>query len=253
MVNMSALRERARAASIHLLISGVVAALAAAVVFLIWYRYPLNAAVGANELFVLILAVDVVLGPLLTFAVFNKAKRSLRFDLAVIGVVQLAALGYGLHTMFVGKPAYLTFNEDRFFIARVGDIDRSWYDRPSTHSEFSASDLLFAPGYAAVKWPDDMAARNDLLFSDSSARVDAYMPIADAASEIRRVAKPLDQVGEFNRGRLDEVGRLKGEWASRGVASLGFIPLRAPKEDMSVLIDTQTGRVLDVVRLKPWK
>ena len=66
--------------------------------------------------FFLVMSVDVVLGPVLTFAVFNRAKgvRHLRRDLAVIGVLQTAALAYGLHTVYIVRPVAMVFEVDRF-------------------------------------------------------------------------------------------------------------------------------------------
>ena len=78
------------------------ALLAAALVFGLWYPYPYREISGGRELFFIIVAVDVVMGPLLTFAVFNRKKplKELKRDLGVIVLLQLAALGYGLWTVF---------------------------------------------------------------------------------------------------------------------------------------------------------
>ena len=71
---------------------------------------------GGQELFFLIVSVDVVLGPLLTFAVFNNRKpwSELRRDLLVILALQLAALGYGTYTLFLARPVAMVFENTRF-------------------------------------------------------------------------------------------------------------------------------------------
>ncbi|XXQ68029.1 hypothetical protein ACKLNO_10540 [Neisseriaceae bacterium B1] len=53
--------------------------------------------------------VDLVLGPLLTLLVYHSAKpmREKVMDFAVIGAVQIAALAYGLHTMYMEHPKFL--------------------------------------------------------------------------------------------------------------------------------------------------
>ena len=91
-------KSRLVAAGVHLGVSLVVAALAALLVFKVWYPYPYNEISGGRELFFLIVSVDVVLGPLLTFAVFNTAKRrrELALDISVIAVLQAAALALSL-------------------------------------------------------------------------------------------------------------------------------------------------------------
>jgi hypothetical protein len=247
------LHTRLQASAVHLLICVLIAALAAALIFFVWYPNPLQAAVGANKLFWLILTIDVILGPLLTLVVFNPAKKSLKFDLAVIAFVQMAALTYGMHTMYQGKPAYIALNKDRFFLASVHEIKPEWYARSSTNANFRLSDKWFSPQFAAVQWPQDVQAQNDLLFSNSSARVDAYIPIEQAADLIRLVAKPFADLSQHNRGREQELAQLQARWIGKGITNLGFIPLRAEQEDMAVLVDTAAGKVLEIVRFAPWQ
>ena len=67
-------RPALKAASWHVLCSVGVALLAAAVVFGLWYPFPYRDLSGGRELFFLVVAVDVVCGPLLTLVLFNPAK-----------------------------------------------------------------------------------------------------------------------------------------------------------------------------------
>src|SRR6478609_8700249 len=101
-------KVRFKASAIHLGISLAIAVLAAMLVFGIWYPYPYRELSGGRELFLLLVSVDVILGPLITLAIFNRAKprKELRRDLAVVGLIQLAALGYGLWTVFVARPVH---------------------------------------------------------------------------------------------------------------------------------------------------
>ena len=109
-----ALRARFRAAGCHLGISLAIATLVLLVVYRYWYAGPLAAVAGVGTILVLLLAVDVSLGPIMTFMVFDRRKKSLPMDLALIGLVQVLALGYGLHTVEAGRPHYLVFVKDRF-------------------------------------------------------------------------------------------------------------------------------------------
>lgn len=117
-------RRRARAAGIHLLISGGIAALAAALVFGLWFPGIYRRVAGGQDLFMLVTSVDMVLGPLLTFAVFNLKKGwpHLKRDLAVIGLIQLAALVYGLHTVYIARPVAMIFEVDRFRVISAVDV-----------------------------------------------------------------------------------------------------------------------------------
>lgn len=117
-------RFRAKASALHFCLSLLVAALAATLVFWLWFPWPYRVISGGQELFWLLTSVDVVLGPLLTFAVFDAAKgrRHLQRDLAVIVLLQLAALTYGLHTVYQVRPIALVFEVDRFRVITPNDV-----------------------------------------------------------------------------------------------------------------------------------
>lgn len=90
--------ERINAASLHLVVSVGVSAMAAIVVFYVWYPAFYREISSGRELFLIVITVDIILGPLITMSVFNRAKPwpVLRRDLAVVGLIQLIALAYGL-------------------------------------------------------------------------------------------------------------------------------------------------------------
>src|SRR5690349_15163657 len=102
-------RSRAKAAAIHLSLSAAVAGLGAYLVFGLWFPLPYRNMAGGQTLFNLVVSVDLVMGPALTFVAFNRSKRTqvLVRDLAIIGIMQLAALAYGLHVMFIARPVAL--------------------------------------------------------------------------------------------------------------------------------------------------
>ena len=98
------LHDKIRAFGLHALLSTFAATLGILVVFGLWYPPPLNTASGVTRIFLIVLAVDVVLGPLLTFVVFKRGKKTLKFDLAIIATLQIAALCYGMWTVAQGRP-----------------------------------------------------------------------------------------------------------------------------------------------------
>ena len=100
------LKERAMAFVVHFSASVVVGLATFGLIWLVWYPPPLLQTQGILDIYALLLMVDVVAGPTLTFLIFNKAKKSLKFDLAVIVVLQLSALVYGLNTVYQGRPVF---------------------------------------------------------------------------------------------------------------------------------------------------
>ncbi len=90
------LKNRFYAFGLHILFSFLLLILALLLVFKLWYPAPLDQAMGVTEIFWFILGVDLILGPLLTFVVFNPKKKELKRDLIIIIVIQIAAYIYGL-------------------------------------------------------------------------------------------------------------------------------------------------------------
>jgi len=89
---MITLNSKFFAVAIHLGLSLLLAAFAWLLVFNLFYPYPFNKISGGHKLFLLVATVDVVLGPLLTFIVFNpvKAHHVLMRDLMTIVAVQVS-------------------------------------------------------------------------------------------------------------------------------------------------------------------
>ncbi|WP_404300372.1 TfpX/TfpZ family type IV pilin accessory protein [Alicycliphilus denitrificans] len=116
--------DKIKACAIHLCTSLVVAGLAAWLVFGLWYPYPYRQIFGGRELFLLLVQVDVVLGPLITLIVYNrdKSRNEKMLDFSVIGVLQLGALLYGLWTMAVARPVHTVFEYDRFRVVSALEV-----------------------------------------------------------------------------------------------------------------------------------
>src|SRR6185369_6842750 len=117
-------RDRLRASATHFCISVIIAAVCAVFVFVFWYPDPYREISGGRELFLILMTVDVILGPLITLAIFNRAKPwpVLRRDLICVGLLQIVALGYGIWTAFVARPVHLVFEYDRFRVVHAIEV-----------------------------------------------------------------------------------------------------------------------------------
>lgn len=97
--------------------------LAALLVFLLWYPAPAAQLLGVGNIFLILLGVDVVCGPLLTLVMASprKPRRELILDLGLVALIQLAALGYGLYSLASARPVAYVFEQDRLvLVARNG-------------------------------------------------------------------------------------------------------------------------------------
>src|SRR5688500_10809635 len=102
---------RFKAAGIHLSLSALIGALAALLVFGLWYPGAYSAMAGGQGLFIILVSVDLVLGPALTFVAFNtrKPRNLLVRDIITIALLQLAGLAYGLYTAYLVRPVALVY------------------------------------------------------------------------------------------------------------------------------------------------
>ncbi len=96
---------RLKASALHLILSLLVVCASTALLVASWYPGALLFAAGGTQLLILIVSVDLILGPLLTFVVFDRRKQSLAFDLAFIVVLQLCALAYGMYASYLAVTA----------------------------------------------------------------------------------------------------------------------------------------------------
>lgn len=93
-------------------------------VFVFWFPSPLGHLAGGQQLFWIILGVDLVCGPLLTLLLYrtDKTRLALAVDFSFIALLQFTALGYGLHTLAQARPLALVFEVDRFRLVTYADI-----------------------------------------------------------------------------------------------------------------------------------
>ena len=79
-----------------------------------WYPDFYFSLDGGQRAIATVFFVDVVLGPGLTLLVFKPGKKSLKFDMSVIVMVQISALIWGVHNVFTERSATAVFYQGRF-------------------------------------------------------------------------------------------------------------------------------------------
>lgn len=249
------LKARFKAAGCHLGLSLSVAALVLLLVYGFWYEEPLAAVSGVGTILVLLLAVDVTLGPLLTFLVFNRAKKSLPMDLAVIALIQLSALVYGMYTVEVGRPHYLVFVKDRFEAISRADLQTE--DLEAAAGVVAARTHWFGPSWVAVKAPDDEKLRQDVLIESALGGRDLphfpqwYQPLETQFGQMKARALPLATLRQLNPDQLAVLDERLGA-LNREMEDVAYLPLKGAEADAAVLVDRADGKPLGMVNLKPW-
>lgn len=243
MISALRFKDAVKASSIHLTGSLVVAALAAALVFLLWYPYPYGELAGGRELFLLIVAVDVVCGPLLTMILFNRAKprAELWRDLGLVAVIQLAALAYGLFTVWQARPLFLAHENDRFKVVIAADVDSAAL--ASLASSLKPS-LISGPVVVALREAIDTKERNIVLFEsikggrDYAERPEFYVSYegSNALKSLKR-AKPLSVFLDKRPEQKDAANKMAAE-KKADITQWMYLPVVA-RQDWIAVLDKQ--------------
>jgi hypothetical protein len=241
--------SRWQAAGTHLLISIAIAAAVVALMLWVWYPRPLFEAAGGNDLLVILVAVDVVLGPLITLVVFKSGKRGMKFDLAVIGTVQLAALAYGVYVVALARPAFIVFAKDRFELAKAVELEPAEL-AAAKYPQFRSAPWS-GPMLAAATLPQDPAERKKLI-DLSLAGLDLqhfpryWSPYAERAQEVLAKADTIARL----RTTDPETAQAVDAWlASSGTKEdeVRALLLRTRFAWVAVLIHPKTAQPVKMV------
>lgn len=245
---------RWQAAPIHLAISATIAAIVFAIVYFVWYPGAMFDAAGGRDLFLLIACVDVTVGPLVTLIVYKPGKRGLKFDLVVIALVQSTALCYGAYVLFESRPAWIVYVKDRYELVRANQIPDS--QRAKAKPPYDALSIT-GPRLVAAEAPKNPDEQFQVMLTaaagqDLQTYPQYYVPYERAKSEVIAHAKPLSALHKFNPGAEQRIAALPAR-LGRPAPRLGFLPLRAGKRDLTVIVDLSTGEYLGNFNFRPWQ
>lgn len=245
------LKKAASAASVHLFICLAIAGLAAVLVFAAWYPFPYRDLSGGRELFLLIILVDVVCGPLLTLVLFNSAKPRLELlrDLAFVVVIQLSALAYGLFTVWEARPLYLVMEIDRFKVISAPDLrEAKLQDLPAEMQPR----WIGAPVTVGIRPPKDAEERSKVLFEsvdggrDYAERPEFYVPYKGEAAlrTLLRAKKLVEFLQKYpdQRKEAEDIASKKG----LDVAEIQYLPV-VGRQDWVALLDEQ-GQIIGYLK-----
>ncbi len=174
--------SRFTAFAIHLGISLLIFFVLAYLVVFEWYPDIFFANDGGWRGVRIIVAVDLVLGPLLTLVVFKAGKPGLRTDLTLIGLVQMVCLCAGTWVVYSERPLAVVYTEGRFTTMSADDY--------RAEEGVSVPDLRHFPGngpkWVAVQMPENETEHYDLFAENfKSGRsmntlTDYYVPFSTA-------------------------------------------------------------------------
>lgn len=216
----------------HGLVTLVVATLSAGLVFGLWYPDPWREMLGVGAIFSIVIAVDMVCGPLLTLLLASpqKSRRELWLDLSLVALIQLAALGYGLWSVFSARPVVLAFEVDRWVLVTANEVD---IQQLPTALPGMQSLPVAGLHRVAVREPRSPEERlQSIEFSvqglTPAMRPGWWIPVEDARAQMDRRAKPLAEL-IARRPAAKGVLQAAADRSNLPMASLRYLPLTSGK------------------------
>ena len=103
-----------KATAVHMTMSIAVFFFLVYQIYYNWYPEPYFSVDGGWQGIRLIAAVDLVLGPFITFLVFDlrKSRKAILFDLISIFLIQIGALAYGIYATYTQRPIAIVLIDD---------------------------------------------------------------------------------------------------------------------------------------------
>jgi hypothetical protein len=243
-------RRRLRAPLVHATASLLVASAVSAIIFLVWFPGAYATIAGGLNLFFIIVAVDVVSGPVLTAVVADPKKpaRAFRRDVLVIALVQVAALSYGVYVMSLARPVATIFEVDRMRVISAAEIDpESLKDAPE--------------GLRMLSWtgPRILAAATPRTREEALQAIDLALGGLDISNFPKNWRSYESQnTSAWNRARPatdlerrypaahDALARTTAK-TNLPVGELRFLPLTSRQGSGSVVLAPPDARVVDLL------
>lgn len=246
------MKQKLKASAIHLSISAFIIGIFYLFVLMVWYPSPYFQVSGLLGIMLMLVAIDLIIGPLLTFIVFKPKKPSLKFDLSVIAAIQIVALAYGVMAVYEGHPVYVAYAVDRFTLVSVGEAD----PKQAKYKEFKIS-TFGVPKIVYAKMPEKGDERNDLMFSaisggrDLENHAEYYEPIDQYTDKIVERSVAVDKILAFPDSKkqleifLKKQGRKADEFA--------YLPLTGKEKVMLWALDKTDGKPVAILDIDPWE
>lgn len=157
-------------------------------------------------------------------------------DLFAIGILQLAALSYGLYFVSQGRPVWIVYDKNRFEVVQAFEA--------VIQLDYLSQVPLRITGFQWCAVQASVPASIDR--EDIFHKQEFLEPYAAVAIEAGSRAIPLDVLKRFNdHEKVDELLQHYPE-------ADGYIPIVAKEKALVVLVKKAVGEPIAIVNVSPW-
>lgn len=244
---ISHIKYSARWAMLHGCISLVVALMSAVLVFWVWYPSPYLSILQVGEIYGLLLVVDVVCGPLLTMILVNpkKSRKERWLDLSLVGLLQIIALLYGMHSVWQARPVAVAFEVDRLVLVTANEIQtEALHLAPENMKKLPWAGVFQVATRQALSSEERLETTLVGLAGISPGmRPDWWLPWDVARPAIQAQAKPLYSLAQR---RLEDLEVLQSAAKKSGLdlRELFYLPFVSSKTNDWIALLDSNGNVV---------
>jgi len=251
----SQIKFRIKAFGWHLTASAVALMLIVGGLYLGWYHWPGWYLADVTQVMRMVIGVDLVVGPLLTFVIASPSKplRTLARDVSVIAAVQLIALGYGSVQMWNGRPMYYAFSEDVLQLVQAYDISSDQAQLGRKDNPKLAPHWYSLPRWIWAPLPPEEAERDKIVQAAVSGGDDViampthYKTWEDGLPELRAQLKKPDDIKYFS-GKEKKLLRERAQQAGLPFDQANSIAIIGRGHPLLAVFDTSTLKIVKFIR-----
>jgi hypothetical protein len=246
--------NRWKAASIHLSISLFLATSIGALLYFLWFPSPYFVAAGASKLIMVLMGVDIGIGPLLTLIVVSphKSRKLLRLDLSVIAAMQTTAFVYGIHVIAAARPVFVVAAVDRLVLVSAGEIadaDLAQGSQPAFRTRSWTGPVLVGAVPPKGNEGVDIAEQALRGGKDVDQLPRFYVPYDQVVDKLMRHAKLLSQLKNATDYQSKQLEQLQ---AGAGEKLLLALPIQRGEEAYTAIMSPESRRPKLILPIEPW-
>ena len=246
--------NRWKAASIHLSISLVLATVIGALLYFLWFPSPYFIAAGASKLIMVLMGVDICIGPLLTLIVVNPRKtiKLLKLDLSVIAAMQTIAFAYGVHAIASARPVFVVAAVDRLVLVSAGelaDADLAQGSQPTFRARSWVGPVLVGAIPPKGNEGIDLAEQALRGGKDVDQLPKFYVPydkVIDTLMQHAKLLSELKNATDYQRKQLKQL-----QAGTNGTMLLA-LPVQRGEQAYTAILSPESRRPMLILPIDPW-
>jgi hypothetical protein len=249
------MKFRLKAFSLHLLGSATALTLILGTLYFGWYRWPGWRLADAAQVVAVLIGVDLVIGPLITFVIASnsKARHVLARDIGIIVAVQVCALIYGATSLWNGRPLYYAFSVNVLQQVQAYDIDAAEADLGRQKNPGLAPHWYSTPRWIWAPLPQDPEEAQKIVNGTITGADDVismpryFKPWEQGLPSLREQLKKVDDLAYFSRG---EKKKLKEHLQAAGFSTdqMNTMPLTGRGKPLLAVFDLANLKIVGILR-----